>query len=58
MKPKAQIMREGRAKRAADAGKAGLVKLRIEEYVTPAQKERVLKYVARFKRGANPAISG
>ena len=45
MKLKAQIMREGRAKRAADAEKAGLVKLRIEEYVTPEQKERAIKYI-------------
>ena len=50
MKKKSEIMRDGRAKRAADAEKHGLVKLRIETYVTPEQKERVLKYVERLKR--------
>ena len=44
MKPKAEIMAKLRKERAA----AGLVELRL--WLTPAQKERVLKYVARFKR--------
>lgn len=51
MKPKAIIMKEGRRERAAEALKLGLVKLRIEMYVTPAQKERVIKYVARLRKG-------
>ena len=45
MKPKAEIMAKLRKKRAA----AGLVELRL--WLTPAQKERVLKYVARLKKG-------
>jgi len=50
VKPKAEIMTEGRRKRAAEAKRLGLVKLRIEMYVTQEQKERVLRYVTRFKR--------
>lgn len=49
-KTKAELMRKVRSRRADDAGKAGLVKLRLEEYMTPEHKERVLKYVARLKR--------
>lgn len=45
MKPKAEIMAKLRKDRAA----AGLVELRL--WLTPAQKERVLKYVARLKKG-------
>ncbi len=44
MKPKAEIMAKLRKDRAA----AGLVELRL--WLTPAQKERVLKYVERLKR--------
>jgi len=47
-KDKAQIMREGRARQEAEATRLGLVKLRIEAYVTPEQKERALKYIARL----------
>ena len=46
MKPKAELMRNTRANRK----KEGLVELRL--WLTPEQKERVLKYVARFKRDA------
>ena len=46
MKPKAEIMAKLRRERAA----AGLVELRL--WLTPEQKERVLKYVKRFKRDA------
>ena len=46
MKPKAEIMAKLRKDRAAK----GLVELRL--WLTPDQKERVLKYVARFKRDA------
>lgn len=45
MKPKAELMKKLRKDRAA----AGLVELRL--WLTPAQKERVLKYVARLKKG-------
>ena len=44
MKPKAEIMAKLRKDRAAK----GLVELRL--WLTPEQKERVLKYVERFKR--------
>jgi len=33
-----------------DRAEAGLVELRL--WLTPEQKERMLKYVARFKKGA------
>jgi len=46
MKAKAELMRNTRANRK----KEGLVELRL--WLTPEQKERVLKYVARFKRDA------
>ena len=46
LKSKANIMRKLRQKRVDD----GLV--RIEMWITPKQKERVLKYVARLKRDA------
>jgi len=46
MKPKAELMKKLRKDRAA----AGLVELRL--WLTPEQKERVLKYVAQFKRDA------
>jgi len=46
LKSKANIMRKLRQKRVDD----GLV--RIEMWITPEQKERVLKYVARLKRDA------
>lgn len=45
-KTKAEMMRKTRANRK----KEGLVELRL--WLTPAQKERVLKYVAKFKRDA------
>ena len=45
MKKKAELMARLRKERAA----AGLVELRL--WLTPAQKERVLNYVARLKRG-------
>jgi len=44
MKLKSELMAKLRKKRAA----AGLVELRL--WLTPAQKERVLKYVARLKK--------
>ena len=44
MKPKAEIMARLRKERAAK----GLVELRL--WLTPEQKERVLKYVTKFKR--------
>ena len=44
MKTKAELMRATRANRKKD----GLVELRL--WLTPEQKERVLKYVARMKR--------
>lgn len=44
MKKKAEMMARLRKERSAK----GLVELRI--WLTPEQKERVLKYVARFKR--------
>lgn len=43
-KPKAELMAKLRKERAAK----GLVELRL--WLTPEQKERVLKYVARLKR--------
>ena len=43
-KTKAELMRNTRANRKKD----GMVELRL--WLTPEQKERVLKYVARFKR--------
>jgi len=46
MKLKSELMAKLRKKRAA----AGLVELRL--WLTPEQKERVLKYVARFNRDA------
>jgi hypothetical protein len=46
MKSKAELMKKLRKDRAA----AGLVELRL--WLTPEQKERVLKCVARFKRDA------
>jgi hypothetical protein len=46
MKPKAELMKKLRKDRVA----AGLVELRL--WLTQEQKERVLKYVARFKRDA------
>lgn len=46
MKPKAEIMAKLRKDRAAK----GLVELRL--WLTPEQKERVIKYVARLKRDA------
>ena len=45
-KSKAELMRNTRANRK----KAGLVELRL--WLTPQQKERVLKYVVRLKRDA------
>ena len=50
MKPKSELMARLRKERAAEAAKLGLVRLRIDQYVTPEQKARILKYVARFKR--------
>ena len=44
MKPKAELMARLRNERAAK----GLVELRL--WLTPEQKERVLKYVERLKR--------
>ncbi len=44
MKPKSELMARIRKERA----KSGLVELRL--WLTPEQKERVLKYVAKFKR--------
>jgi len=46
MKAKSELMRNTRANRK----KNGLVELRL--WLTPEQKERVLKYVERFKRDA------
>lgn len=46
MRPKAELMARLRKDRASK----GLVELRL--WLTPAQKERVLKYVAKFKRDA------
>jgi len=43
-KSKAELMRNTRANRK----KEGMVELRL--WLTPEQKERVLKYVARLKR--------
>lgn len=45
-KPKAELMARLRKERAAK----GLVELRL--WLTPEQKERVKKYVARLKRDA------
>ena len=45
-KTKAELMRATRANRK----KKGLVELRL--WLTPEQKQRVKKYVARFKRDA------
>ena len=44
MKPKAELMRKTRANRK----KEGLVELRL--WLTPEQKERVKKYVARLQK--------
>lgn len=44
MKPKSELMARLRKERAAK----GLVELRL--WLTQEQKERVLKYVMRFKR--------
>ena len=44
MKPKAELMARLRKDRAI----MGMVELRL--WLTPEQKERVLKYVAQFKR--------
>lgn len=44
MKQKSVLMRNTRAKRK----KEGLAELRL--WLTPEQKQRVLKYVARLKR--------
>lgn len=44
MKPKAELMARLRKERAAKE----LAELRL--WLTPEQKERVLKYVAKFKR--------
>jgi len=46
MKPKAEIMAKLRKERAAQGLK------RCEFWLTPEQKERVKKYVARLKRDA------
>lgn len=46
MKPKKELMARLRKERAAK----GLVELRL--WLTPAHKERVLKYVERLKRDA------
>lgn len=46
MKPKGELMAKLRKDRAAK----GLVELRL--LLTPEQKERVIKYVARLKRDA------
>lgn len=46
MKPKAEIMARLRKERKDK----GLVELRL--WITPEQKERVKKYVARLKRDA------
>lgn len=45
-KPKSELMRKTRAARKKD----GLVELRL--WLTPKQKDRALKYVAKFKRDA------
>lgn len=50
MKPKSELMAEGRKERASNAERLGLVKLRVEMYTTPADKEKALKYLARLKR--------
>ena len=44
-KSKAELMRNTRANRKKD----GLVELRL--WLTPEQKERVIKYAARIKKG-------
>jgi len=46
MKTKGELM----AKLRKERKKSGLVELRL--WLTPEQKERVLKYVARFNRDA------
>ena len=46
MKPKSELMARLRKERAAK----GLVELRL--WLTPEQKERVLKYVEKLKRDA------
>lgn len=51
MKPKSELMAKLRKKRAA----AGLLELRL--WLTPAQKERVLKYVARLGLTTEPVSS-
>jgi hypothetical protein len=50
MKPKAEMMTMLRKERAAEAAKLGLVKLRIDQWVTPEQKARALKYLARITK--------
>lgn len=51
MKPKAELMRNTRANRK----KEGLIELRL--WLTPEQRERVLKYAARLNRDVQHAIS-
>ncbi len=50
MKSKAEIMTKLRKERAAEAKRLGLVKLRVEMYTTPADKDKALKYLERIKR--------
>ncbi len=50
MKPKSELMARLRKERAAEAAKLGLVRLRIDQYVTPEQKECVLKYMVRLQK--------
>ena len=47
---KAELMERLRTYRTAEAEKLGLVKLRVEMYTTPADKEKALKYLERLKR--------
>lgn len=48
MKPKAELMARLRKDRSNHAKQNGLVKLRIETYVKPDDKIRILKYVDKI----------
>ena len=53
MKPKAELMARHRKERAEKAKRIGLVKLRIELYVTPERKQSIKDYVqSTMKHGA------
>jgi len=57
MQSKGKLMQRLRDERAAEAEKHGLVKLRIELYVTPLQRQEALDLAATFQHELPAAVN-